>query len=142
MCAGCDHGGVHVGHHLRELPDGSIEFVLDVPILSCLVIDEVSILRFGRTDVVIADPFELEVDGVGYYLDPHRHDTLGPLLATYPGTARWLWAAPDGTLNLVFMQGQRLVVPGPAVRSAWSVGPSVGSDGDPDEPSDEDEPVA
>jgi hypothetical protein len=132
---------VDVGHHLRELPDGSIEFVLDVPVLSCLVIDDAATLRFGRTDVVIADPFELEVDGVGYHLDPHRHDTLGPLLATYPGTAQWLWASPDGTLHLVFMQGQRLVVPGPAVRSAWSVGPSVPPDDGPDRPGDDQEPI-
>jgi hypothetical protein len=115
--------------------------VLDVPVLSCLVIDDAATLRFGRTDVVIGDPFELEVDGVGHHLDPHRHDTLGPLLATYPGTAQWLWASPDGTLHLVFMQGQRLVVPGPAVRSAWSVGPSPTFGEASDETGDDDQPV-
>ena len=120
------------GHRLRELPDGGLEFVLEDPVLTCLVVDDRVTLRFGRTDVVVADPFELEVDGVGHRLDPHRHDTLGPLLATYPGTARWLWASPDGELTLVFMQGQRLVVPGPAVRSAWSVGNASGPDPDPD----------
>ena len=115
--------------------------MLDVPVLSCLVIDDAVTLRFGRTDVVIGDPFELEVDGVGHHLDPHRHDTLGPLLATYPGTAQWLWASPDGTLHLVFMQGQRLVVPGPAVRSAWSVGRSdAPADAPPVPDDDHDEP--
>ena len=62
------------------------------------------------------------MDGVGHRVDPQRPDTLGPLLATYPGTARWIWASTDGQLTLVFMQGQRLTVPGPAVRNAWSVG--------------------
>jgi len=115
-------------HHLRELPDGSLEFVLEDPVLACLVVDERVTLRFGRTDVVVADAFDLEVDGVGHRLDPHRHDTLGPLLATYPGTARWLWASPTGELTLVFMQGQRLIVPGPAVRSAWWVSGPCGPD--------------
>jgi hypothetical protein len=113
---------VPTGHHLRELPDGSLEFVLEDPVLSCLVIDDRVTLRFGSTDVVIADPFALEVDGVGHLLDPRHPDTLGPLLATYPGAARWIWASTDGRLTLVFMQGQQLVVPGPAVRNAWSVG--------------------
>lgn len=126
------------GHHFRELPDGGLEFLLEDPILACLLVGEQVTLRFGCTDVVVADPFDLEVDGVGYHLDPHRPDTLGPLLATFPGAARWLWASPNGALTLVFMQGQRLVVPGPAVRNAWSVGTaegpevkSTGSVGDP-----------
>jgi len=118
------------GHHLRELPDGGVEFVLEDPVLACLVIDERVTLRFGRTEVVIAEAFDLEVDGEGHRLDPHHHDSLCPLLSTVPGTARWMWASPDGELTLVLMQGQRLVVPGPAVRSVWSVGDwSVGDAG-------------
>lgn len=123
---GCDDGGVPQGHHFRGLPDGGLEFVLEDPVLVSLLVDERVTLRFGRTDVVIADAFELEVDGMDHYLDPHRPETLGPLLAPYPGAARWLWASPDGGLTLVFMQGQRLVVPGPAIRSAWSVGDADG----------------
>ena len=107
---------------LRELPDGGLEFVLEDPVLACLVIDDRVTLRFGRTEVVIADPFTLDVDGTEHALDPRRPDTLEPLLATYPGTARWLWTAPDGTLTLVLMQGQRLVVPGPATHESWTVG--------------------
>jgi len=110
------------GYHVRQLPDGGLEFVLDDPVLTCLIIDDRVTLRFARTDVVIAEPFDLEVDGVAHHLDPRRHDTLGPMLATYPGTARWIWASPEGELTLVFMQGQRLVAPGPTVHSAWSVG--------------------
>ena len=110
------------GYELRQLPDGGLEFVLDDPVLTCLVIDDRVTLRFARTDVVIAEPFDLEVDGVARHLDPHRQDTLGPILATYPGTVRWIWASPGGELTIVFMQGQRLVAPGPSVRSAWSVG--------------------
>ena len=114
MHGGWDHGGVTDGYHLRELPDGGLEFVLEDPVLACLVVADRVTLRFGRTDVVVAEPFDLEVDGVGHRLDPRRHETLGPLLAAYPGTARWLWASPDGELTLVFMQGQRLVAPGPS----------------------------
>jgi len=132
--AGRDHRGVPDGHHLRELPDGGLEFVLEDPVLSCLIVDDRVTLRFGRTLVVVADPFDLEVDGIGHELDPRRPDTLGPLLATYPGTARWLWASPDGELTLVLMQGQRLVVPGPAVRSAWSVGDMPVADPDAEPP--------
>lgn len=95
--------------------------MLEDPVLDRLVIDERVTLRFGRTAVVIADPFTLHVDGTDHELDPRRPDTLDPLLATYPGAARWLWAAPDGRLNLVLMQGQRLVVPGPATRRSWTV---------------------
>ena len=110
-------------HHLRELPDGGLEFVLEDPVLSCVVVDDRVTLRFGATEVVVADPFDLEVDGVAHRLDPRRPETLAPLLTVYPGAARWVHATPEGVLTLEFMQGQRLVVPGPAVRSAWTVGP-------------------
>jgi len=112
------------GFRPRVLPDGGVEFVLDDPVLAGIVIDGRVTLRFGATDVVLGDPFDLEVDGVGHHLDPARPDTLGPLLAVYPGTVRWLHGSPGGELVLVFMQGQRLVVPGPAVRRAWAVGPA------------------
>jgi hypothetical protein len=112
------------GFRLRELPDRSIEFLLEDPELTGVVVADRVILRFGATDVVVADPFELEVDGVGHRLDPTRPETLGPLLALYPGTARWLYASPDGRLVLVLQQGGRLVVPGPAVRRSWFVGPA------------------
>ena len=110
------------GFRLRELPDAGVEFVLHEPELAGVVVADHVILRFGATDVVVADPFELEVDGVGHHLDPARPGTLGPLLAVYPATARWLYASPDGGLVLVLVQGQRLVVPGPAVRRSWFVG--------------------
>lgn len=119
---GCDHGGVPPGHHLRHLPDGGLEFLLEDPVLVRLIVGDQVTLRFGRTEVVITAPFDLEVDGVDHHLDPHRPVTLGPLLTTLPGAARWLWASTSGALTLVLMQGQRLVVPGPTVRSTWSVG--------------------
>jgi hypothetical protein len=112
------------GFHLRELPDGGVEFVLEDPVLAGVVVTGRVTLRFGATDVVVADPFELEIDGVGHHLEPSRPETLGPLLAVYPGAARWLYASPDGGLVLVLLQGQRLVVPGPAVRPAWVIGPA------------------
>jgi len=121
------------GFRLRELPDAGVEFVLGEPELAGVVVADHVILRFGATDVVVADRFDLEVDGVGHHLDPARPETLGPLLAVYPATARWLYASPDGELVLVLVQGQRLVVPGPAVRRSWSVGSAgaVGPTGSP-----------
>lgn len=114
------------GHQSRELPDGGLEFILEDPVLFSLLVGERVTLRLGRTDVVVADPFDLEVDGEGHQLDPRRPETLGPLLATYPGAAGWLWASPGGGLSLVFMQGQRLVVPGSAGRCTRSVGDATG----------------
>jgi hypothetical protein len=114
------------GHHLRKLPDGGLEFVLDDPVLVCLVVGQQVTLRFGKTDVMVTDHFDFEVDGVCHHLDPHHPEALAPLLAVYPGAVRWMWASPNGALTLVFMQGQRLVVPGPVVPSAWSVGDAEG----------------
>jgi hypothetical protein len=114
------------GFHLRDMPDGGVEFVLRDPVLTGVVVADRVTLCFGATEVVVTDPFDLEVDGVGHRLDPARPQTLGPLLAVYPATARWLYATPDGGLVLVLLQGQRLVVPGPAVRRSWVVGPAGG----------------
>ncbi len=72
------------GCRIRELPDGGREFVLEEPGLSFIRIDEQSRLQFGRTEVVIASPFVLELTGTVHFLDPHRHDALGPLVALYP----------------------------------------------------------
>ena len=67
--------------------------MLEDPVLAGVVVADRVVLRFGATDVVVADPFELEVDEVGHRLDPARPETLGPLLAVYPATARWLYAS-------------------------------------------------
>lgn len=112
---------------LRELPDGGHEFVLDDPVLRAVVVDGGVTLRFGRTDVVLTARCTLELDGVVHRLDPAAPHSLAPLLSCYPGSVRWLWAAPDGRLTLVLMQGQRLEVPGPPDRGAWSVGGRRGS---------------
>jgi hypothetical protein len=117
--------GCHRATNPESCPRG-LELILEDPVLFSLLVGERVTLQFGRTDVVVADPFELEVDGEGHHLHPRRPETLGPLLATYPGAARWLWASPGGGLNLVFMQGQRLVVPGSAGRCTWSVGDAAG----------------
>ncbi len=115
---------------IRELPDGGHEFVLEDPVLDSIVVDGAVTLRFGRTDVTVSGTCSIEVDGVEHRLDPHISDSLAPLLSTYPGSARWLWASPAGGLTLVMMQGQRLVVPEPVVRSAWSVATSPAIIGD------------
>ncbi len=59
-------------------------------------------------------------------MDTGEPGSLAPLLSCLPGAARWLWAAPDGRLTVVLMQGQRLVVPGPPVPCAWTVGRMAG----------------
>lgn len=107
---------------VRELPDGGTEFVLDDASLSYIRIDDRSRLQFGRTEVVIGAPFVLRYDGATHRLDPRRGDLLGPLLALYPGTVRWLWTSVDGELTAVFENGARLTVRPDPTRDAWSVG--------------------
>jgi hypothetical protein len=113
----------------RELPDGGHQFVLEDPVLDRIVIDDRVTLCFGRTEVTVSGLFTFEVDRVGHRLDPGFPDSLAPLLAAYPGSARWLWASPEGELTLVLMQGQRLVVPEAPAPGAWSVGSRSASDG-------------
>jgi hypothetical protein len=110
------------GCRIRELPDGGREFVLDHPTLSSIRIDRQSTLSFGRTEVIIATPFVLERDGTLYRLSPLRSSTLGPLVALYPSSVRWLWTSAEGALTLVFDHGAVLTVPPDPVDPAWSVG--------------------
>ena len=110
------------GCDIRELPDGGQEFVLDDPVLAHIQVDVACWLTFGVIDVVIASSFTVEIDGIGYRLDPRRTEELGPLLALYPGTARWLWSSPEGVLTLVFENGSRLIVVPEVTAPAWSVG--------------------
>jgi hypothetical protein len=107
---------------IRELPDGGREFVLEDPVLACIQVDAACRLRFGLTDVAVGSQFSVEIDGIGHRLDPRRTGELGPLLALYPGTARWLWASPEGMLTLVFENGSRLTVVPEVIAPAWSVG--------------------
>ncbi len=110
------------GCRIRELPDGGREFVLDSPTLSSIRIDHQSTLNFGRTEVIIATSFVLERDGTIYRLSPVRSATLGPLVALYPSSLRWLWTSAEGALTLVFDHGAVLTVPPDPVGPAWSVG--------------------
>ncbi len=118
----CEHVAVVEGCVIRELPDGGSEFVLDEPALSFIRVDRQSRLQFGRTEVVIGGPFTVHADGVDHRLDPRRTETLGPLIALYPGTVRWLWATPDGDLQMAFEHGARLSVPTDRSGASWSVG--------------------
>jgi len=110
------------GCRIRELPDGGREFVLDDPTLSSIRIDHQSTLSFGRTEVMIGGPFVLERDGVVHHLSPRRWAALGPLVALYPSSVRWLWTSADGELTLVFHHGAVLAVPPDPADPAWSVG--------------------
>jgi hypothetical protein len=87
-----EHGSVSDGALRRELPDGGHQFVLEDPVLDRIVIDDRVTLCFGRTEVTVSGLFTFEVDRVGHRLDPG-----------YPGSARWLWASPEGELTLVLM---------------------------------------
>ena len=104
---------------IRELPDGGKEFVLDDPVLAWIQIDIRVHLRFGAAEVVLGGPFDVNLDGIVYRLDPQRVEGLGPVLALFPGTARWLWSAPDGWLTLVFEHGARLRVGPGGPPGAW-----------------------
>jgi hypothetical protein len=110
------------GCRIRELPDGGREFVLDDPTLSSIRIDDQSTLCFGRTEVMIGGPFVLDRDGMVHHLSPRRWAGLGPLVALYPGSARWLWTSAEGELTVVFHGGAVLAVPPDPVTPAWSVG--------------------
>ena len=120
--AKCEYGGVVEGCQIRELPDGGREFVLEQTSLSFVRVDHQSRLQFGLTEVVIASPFLVEIAGRSHRLDPQRWDALGPLVALFPGSIRWLWTSVSGILTGVFHNGSKIVVsPDPMVK-AWSVG--------------------
>jgi len=106
---------------IRELPDGGKEFVLDDPVLAWIQIDTGVHLRFGAAEVVVGGPFDLNLDGIVHRLYPQRVEGLGPVLALFPGTARWLWSAPDGCLTLVFEHGARLRVGPAGPPGAWVI---------------------
>jgi hypothetical protein len=116
---------VDQGFLIRELPDGSTEFVLDEPDLTSITIDRRSTLHFGDAALSIGAPFTLVSDRTTHVLDPEQRDALGPLVALYPSTVRWLWTTPQGELTVVFGEGVVLrVAPHPVVR-AWTVGTVV-----------------
>jgi hypothetical protein len=110
------------GCRIRELPDGGREFVLEESTLSFIRIDDQSRLRFGRTEVMIGSPFVLEMAGVVHHLSPQRWDALGPLVALYPSSVRWLWTSAAGELTVVFHHGAVLTVSPDPTTTAWSVG--------------------
>jgi hypothetical protein len=124
------------GCRIRELPDGGREFVLDDPVLAFIQIDDQSRLRFGRTEIVIGSPFVLEMGGAVHHLSPQRWGALGPLLALYPSSVRWLWTSADGELTVVFHHGAVLTVTPDGSNTAWSVGSSYAqsSEDDPEPP--------
>ncbi len=104
------------------MPDGGREFVLDQPDLSFIRIDDLSRLQFGRTEVAIGSPFEVEIRGIVHRLDPARTEGLGPFVSLFPGSVRWLWTSAEGRLTAVFTSGARITVTPDAVTKAWSVG--------------------
>jgi hypothetical protein len=110
------------GCEIREMPDGGREFVLEEPSLSFIRIDDQSHLQFGRTEVVIGSPFEVDIAGLVYRLDPRNSNQLGPFVSLFPGTIRWLWTSAGGRLTAVFRSGARVTVTPDAVIKAWSVG--------------------
>lgn len=110
------------GFLIRELPDGGSEFVLDQPVLSYIRVDDQSKFQFGETQLAIGAPFALVVEGVTHQLNPRRWSALGPVLALYPSTVRWVWNSAHGDLTAVFESGANLTVsPDPTLR-AWSLG--------------------
>ncbi len=96
--------------------------MLEEPALSFIRIDHQSRLRFGRTEVMIGGPFTLELGGTVHHLSPQRWGALGPLVALYPSSVRWLWSSAQGELKMVFQHGAVLTVPTDPISTAWSVG--------------------
>jgi hypothetical protein len=89
--------------------------------LSFIRIDRQTRLQFSGTEVVIATPFRLVVDGVSLSLDPGvRHD-LGPLLAVYPTTLVTAEIDDDLSLRLTFEGGTTVEVPQDQQYEAWSI---------------------
>ena len=80
------------------------------------------IFKFGQTEVVIGSPFEVEIGGLAYRLDPRNTSHLGPFVSLFPGSVRWLWTSAGGRLTAVFRSGARLIVTPDALIKAWSVG--------------------
>ncbi len=119
------------GCRIRELPDGGRQFVLADSTLSFIRIDDQTRLRFGRTEVMIGSAFALQMGGVVHQLSPKRWDALGPLVALYPSSVRWVWASAGGELTLVFHHGAVLTVAPDPTTTAWSVGHVYVQNGDP-----------
>lgn len=105
--------------------------MLEDSTLSFIRIDDQTRLRFGRTEVMIGSAFVLAVGGVVHHLSPKRWDALGPLVALYPSSVRWLWASAAGELTSVFHHGAVLTVPPDPTTTAWSVGNVYAQTGDP-----------
>ena len=76
----------------------------------------------AATEVVIGSPFEVEIGGLAYRLDPRNSSHLGPFVSLFPGSIRWLWTSAGGRLTAVFRSGARVTVTPDAVVKAWSVG--------------------
>jgi hypothetical protein len=73
----------------------------------------------------------LEVGRVVHRLNPQRWDGLGPLVALYPSSARWLWTSAEGELKVIFHHGAVLTVPPDPSTTAWSVGNVHAQTGEP-----------
>ncbi len=104
---------------IRVLPDGGTEFVLDEPDLSFIRIDDRLKLQFGFTQLAIDRHFA--VSGSSHALDPRRRDQLGPAIALFPATLRWLWTSVGGDLTAIFMSGVKLAVAHDPTAQAWSI---------------------
>ena len=107
---------------IRELPDGGRQFALEQPELEAIRVDDRVTLKFGPTELAIAGPFTVRTGEERHACDPRTPGGLGPLLARYPGSVRWLWTEADGALHLVFADGARLAVPALSGATTWSVG--------------------
>lgn len=127
----CQHDSMVAGALVRELPGGGMEFVLEERSLSFIRIDHRTRLQFGPTEVAVTTPFTVESQGVVHRLDPHLRAGLGPLLAVFPGAARWLWTTARGELTVAFESGTKIVVAPDPVIDAWSVGSPHTSQGYP-----------
>jgi hypothetical protein len=86
-------------------------FKLEPTDLTRISVSHQTTLEFELLAVVIEATFELQRGGSTYRLDPGRRTDLGPLLDLYPDRLLTMEAAGDGTLELEFASGARILVP-------------------------------
>ena len=115
----CSDGSVRHGETLR--PPRLPALGLDGMELTFIQIDHQTRLRLGETEIVIATPFDLELDRGPRTLDPERRAELGPLLAIYPATLASGAVGADLTLRLTFDHGATISVPQHPTYESWHV---------------------
>jgi Family of unknown function (DUF6188) len=106
---------------VRELPDGSKQYLFDQATVSSIRVSDQIDFHFGQMVLVVSAPFSLRKEGTVHHLDPRDRSRLGPALTLFPLTISWLWVLVSGDLHAQFDGGAELSVPSNPESSAWSL---------------------